>query len=986
MRKRRLGSFLLALVMVVSLLAPSILTMPVQADGETETDPSNGMVYNKTAVSNGKGGYTITLEAYATGSKFTSETSKDVPTDIILVLDQSGSMKQKFVKHEESSFKPYEDQTNANLYDKRHNGGAENLYHKLDGNAYVSVSVEVELGGVNYTKTSSACTDLYGSRESLYVYNKVTNEYQKVEAVFDLSKIGTSNLFSFYVEGKLVAHGGAFLISRYPTFDDKTTYDSFYIAEYNESLNVYTYSYTDETGTHILGSSTGAGASFDGPLLYELIPGGDIEVTRLEALKSAVNVFQSTVAKKATSANVDHRIAVVGFACSNTGNDSSYNNFQNTEILIDGKGFKYGTEANTNASQAFQNMSTSAGVDNVKNSINALDANGATYVNHGLELANTIFANDPKLKEDGRKRVVIVFTDGVPGYSGFDSDVANSAIIQADQLRSTYKADVYTVGIFDGADATSGGNASGNDTQKANWFMQRMSNNLGSPRTPSYYLSANDSTSLTNIFQKIAQNIESGGSSTTLDGNTVIKDLVSDYFQLPAGTTSDKITVTTVPCTAITDGKPVWGTAEPFGGATVEVNPATGDVSVTGFDFAANYVGMDSISGKEQLHNPAKMLRISFDVVPKDGLLGGSGVPTNTSAGIYENSNATNPVITFNQPTVDIPIGEVTVTPEAKNVYLLGNVSAETLKSGATVTVGGVSLNLSEENYGLESWQYEYVNITVEVKDAGGNVISGDLAGLTGDSTYSITVTVSPKTGDTVDAQTGTGNGTINVFKPVLTYQDSSVYYGDDVPTNFSGNLASTKWKHGDTVATDTGVSMIGTAPELSTAYSVAEGSISNGLINTKQDIPVYASVKIGEVDVTEHVAFNHNNCEGKTCTLPTGSKFLLHVNTCQLIISKTGGADGEPYVFNVLKGGDKYSEVTIVGNNSATIVELPVGTYTIQEDADWSWRYAPSYSDNVTLDKDHTTGTINCTNSLNKLYWLNGFSDVVKNIFGVKH
>ena len=85
-------------------------------------------------------------------------------------------------------------------------------------------------------------------------------------------------------------------------------------------------------------------------------------------------------------------------------------------------------------------------------------------------------------------------------------------------------------------------------------------------------------------------------------------------------------------------------------------------------------------------------------------------------------------------------------------------------------------------------------------------------------------------------------------------------------------------------------------------------------------------------------------------------------------------------------KDGAEYTEASITGNGSVTIYELPVGTYTIEEDTGWSWRYAPSYSDNVTLDKDHTTGTINCTNSLNKPYWLNGFSNVVKNIFGVKH
>ena len=74
------------------------------------------------------------------------------------------------------------------------------------------------------------------------------------------------------------------------------------------------------------------------------------------------------------------------------------------------------------------------------------------------------------------------------------------------------------------------------------------------------------------------------------------------------------------------------------------------------------------------------------------------------------------------------------------------------------------------------------------------------------------------------------------------------------------------------------------------------------------------------------------------------------------------------------------------MGNSSVTIYELPVGTYTIAEDTGWSWRFKPSYSTDVTLSKDNTSGTITCTNSLSKRYWLNGFSNVEKNIFGVKH
>lgn len=77
------------------------------------------------------------------------------------------------------------------------------------------------------------------------------------------------------------------------------------------------------------------------------------------------------------------------------------------------------------------------------------------------------------------------------------------------QQKNTHGATVYTVGIFDGADATSAGNTGGTENQKANWFMQNLSSNNGVVQNPSYYLSAGDADSLTNIFKQIADQIES---------------------------------------------------------------------------------------------------------------------------------------------------------------------------------------------------------------------------------------------------------------------------------------------------------------------------------------------------------------------------------------------------------------------------------------------------------------------------------------------
>ena len=312
--------------------------------------------------------------------------------------------------------------------------------------------------------------------------------------------------------------------------------------------------------------------------------------------------------------------------------------------------------------------------------------------------------------------------------------------------------------------------------------------------------------------------------------------------------------------------------------------------------------------------------------------------------------------------------------------------TAEQLKTSATVKVGDIDLDLNESNYGLQDWQTAFVDITVTLKKADGTQIpTAGLNNLTDDTTYTIEVTVAPKNEGNATEKTGSKEDKINVFKPELTFKDSEAYYGETVPTDFSGNkVGSETWKHGDTVSTD--VTMLGTEPTLNISYTPDESKLESGKY-TKQDIGVDVAVKIGNADVTNQTTFLHTACAGQTCTLPEGKEFLIHVKTCTLTIKKTGGADNESYVFDVLKDGTKYSEVTIWGNGTEELVELPVGTYTIQENTGWSWRYNADNGTGVTLSAEAPAGEITCTNKSNdKIYWLNGFSQVVRNIFGVSH
>ncbi len=984
MKKTKILSLLLCLSLFCALIVPGTRAY---ADNE----PDSGMKISKTATANNDGSYTITLEAFATGSKVITEQKTDIPTDIVLVIDQSGSMKDPiggytYTAYRKGSGWNSRNYHNEEYYPLRHNGGSENLWHKLNNNEYIAVSVEQKMV---YTAISGWSNRKYHDNQNS-LYCLVLGEYKSVTVKRE-GHLFSADEYWYTVDGQQIL---------YTTGDDSIPNFGQYAPLY-QSVKKYIYSYTLNGATTVIEESFGDGSSPD-TQFYRRDYSSSAGDTRLNALKNAATTFANAVAAKAAGEdgdinapadNVNHRIAVVGFASGQRYNGTNYN-YNNTEVFVGSNQYRYGTAAQGQYGNAFQNMNTSTGVGNVSASIEALSADGGTLTNLGLEMGNGIFGANPIAEGEKRNRVVIVFSDGVPGWSGYDSDTANSAIAQAGTAKNTYGATVYTIGIFPGADATSAGNQNGNETEKANWFMQRVSSNTQYPQSPSYYLSAADAGTLNSIFQQISNQIETGGAETTLGSETVVKDIISPYFTLPAGTTASGIRIDTYACTGKDGNTYTWsGTSGGPSGATATVD---GDqVSVTGFDFSENWCGTETDAQGNSTVRGNKLV-ISFEVSPKSGFLGGNEVITNASAGIYENGSAQTPVMTFEQPKVNVPIQDVTVTATDKNVYLKGEVTAEQLKDGAEISVGDVKLDLTKDNYGLEYWQTEYVDITITVKNKDGNVISDKLDNLTDDTTYTVEVTVAPKTvgtstpakGDAATAKTGVNDPAANiyVFKPELTFKDSTAYYGESVPANnnYSGNkVGSETWKHGDTVSTD--VTMLGTKPTLDISYTPDESKLESGKY-TKQDVPVAATVKIGTENVNEHTTFVHQDCTGKTCALPEGYHFWIHIQTCTLNITKQGGADDESYVFDVFKDDVKYSEVTVWGNGTETLVELPIGTYTISENTGWSWRYSANNGGSAALTTQNPTGSITCVNTKNNNQWLNGFSEVVRNIFGTSH
>ncbi|MDO4567456.1 MAG: hypothetical protein Q4B99_00700 [Clostridia bacterium] len=970
------------------LLDPVVGETPTRGATAQDANPDNGLELVKTAVPNGDGTYTITVEVYTKGT--VSEVTRYTPTDIVLVLDQSGSMGDDFNTY---GYRPYSASTNSTHYGRRHNGGSGNLYHLLDDGTYVAVNVERE--GIDHEPYSDTTTNSQYYNNSAGLYQLVDGAYLQVT----VERTSSNGTYTYtFADGSTVTSRGR---NGVPDFGAHGPL--YYASDYS-----YTYSYTSNGVTTTIGVSDGESTTCP-YVFYERYVTGT--TTRLAALKSAVESFANSVAAQAagvdgelgTDDDVAHRIAVVGFASGGTWGTYNASRYENTELFVGATQYTYNAGSSNNPNNAssaqshyddaFQAMNTTGGAGNVAASINALGAYGGTFVDYGIEMANGIFAAHPVDEGETRNRVVVVFTDGTPGTGDWDDDYAvdsaDTAITNAGIAKTTYGATVYTVGIFDGADATSAGDQNGTDVQRNNWFMQTLSSNNGTPQSPSYYLSAGDSDALSAVFQSISEQISTP--TIELDSSTEVRDIVSDFFALEPGVSASAVTLYTADANANSLSHDSWEDRVIATDLTPNIDGKT--VSVTGFDFDANFVSSTarpepgSESGERTFYG--RKLIIELRVRAEPGFLGGYNVPTNREgSGVY-NSNG-DLIEAFINPLVDVlPIPSFTVTAIDKNVYLFGGLTSAQLLAGATaVTENGITLKLDEAGWGLEPWQYAYVDIAMTLTEE-------SYTGLAKDTTYSVTLNISPLNGTEADTETGTDTADIHVFKPELTFADSEVWYGGAAPANYDANYRGVAWKHGSTL--DTQVTMIGEKPQLTLEYAEAVAGVYNGgYVVTREDIPVNVTVKQGGIDIADHLLpFVHASCTHPGCEGAANSgAFVLHVNTATLTIDKNM-AEGsslmdanQSFIFTVEYGAQNglaafTLDVVVNGTGSQTITGLPLGVYAVSENGDWSWRYTASSTDtDPELTAANSVQTATFTNTLTETKWLtDDFS--VENVFG---
>ncbi len=872
----------------------------------TPTDPPKdkdtaGLVTTKTAKALDNDEYKITLTSYTTGTVTEQTTSK--PTDIVLVLDQSGSMANCIVCGQ----KIYRDSSHWK-YTEASSISQRKTYYIEDGSGYTEVNY---CDGDHYYGACSGGPGWYTStsRWDHTSKNKITPKD-----------------------------------SNHPN------------------------------GTQFFVRSEEACSS------------------RLSALKKAVSTFVDQVSNEATESKVDHRIAIVGFA-------STGNSYTNTELLSTNSAVNYDSAKEKDYKDALVSVNGTDGSINscLTTAIDRLNADGDTYSQYGIEMANKIFAQHSTGSEKERQRVVVVFTDGYTApYNSdyFKYSMADAAINEAHTSKSTYHATVYTIGIFSNADPTAditrdfktsdGWSGNRNDLTAvqeltaANRYMHYVSSNYPNAKSlneggdpsdkanpfnggDSYYLSAGDADSLTGIFAKISDNISTP--SINLGSKAEVRDIVSPYFTAPAN--AKGVTVYAEKAKPDNSGGYSWEKDAAYNDShKMNVAVEGQEVTVSGFDYDANFVskaGRDETDSKKPGNFHGRRLVVTFTVKAEPGFLGGNNVPTNdATSGVYDEKGTL--VENFDYPRVNVPIKAPELTPKDANVYYGGDVP----KAEELCTTGDIGKKMAD-----------YVKINYSV--------AGTVTNTT-DDTYRVTMTVSPiYNGDKADGEPATEKtasvmSKVNVYKPEITYQDCTTDYG--VPPEYStANFVSTVWKHNGTEAV--AADMTGTAPELTFAYEPGADAFT-------QDTYVQVTVKIGGTNITDAVQFKHKDCSFTGCSFDdTKGQFIVHINVFDLTIKKTA-KDGttidknQTFVFRVRGNNNNHDvdmQVVITGPGEQTIKNLPVGDYTITEDTSWSWKYTPDgdATQELKASSIHVgVATVTFKNKNNGTNWLTSLAQVI--------
>lgn len=721
-------------------------------------------------------------------------------------------------------------------------------------------------------------------------------------------------------------------------------------------------------------------------------------IRRRDVLKDALRLFVQQVYNRASTNNVDHKISMIGFASGNTNGQ----NYENTEILSRVSGTSpigYTNRNNNNLRDSLLDVRTY--LSRLNTAIDWIEASGATRTDLGMGMAQTVLAQNPIPSGTQRQRVVIMFTDGTPTYTNtFSTEVANSTISSAYNMKNNLDATSFTIGIFNGA------NPAG--TSNENKFMNYVSSNYENAQsmtnpgtgsyTKNYYLTANNQDALNSIFQSISSQI-GGATNESLTAQSKLRDRLTEQFEFSSGFNASSVDIKVYNYTGNgTDFESAapWSLASPQpGGITALVDKPNKKLDITGFDYSANYVAYTQSTGSR-----GKKIVVKFVVDVKDDFIGGNQVVTNKpDSGIYTPEETF--VEAFPVPDVDVPLRYL-AQPEDKGIYISQSIPANELIAG-----NGLSYKTSPAGplYTVDGFNNAYADITYTIFDTDGTTVLRRFTIGAGDTilsdqlnlilqelenkTYTFNVKVTPVYSGPVIQKSEDIDANLYVWVPKVTATDHTIWWGEQ--TDLLQRMTLNGFVNQDSAA----VYPLTSAPVVTLEPQFVAGSPVNSTTAYEPEFDSTFKIRLYIGD-DEYTAY--------TVLVPAASgqghedyHFTIFVKKGTLTLEKKlkpgSTLDHNQSFLFLVEGPTGNYEVAIQGLGSKKITGLKLGEYKVTEITSWSFRYeidsitvAPSgaFKSNVTegkvveLSKTNHDIRIIFTNKKTSDKWLSGDSYAV--------
>lgn len=808
MKIKRIFTAVLSFIMVLTML-PSMVFAAGNSDTSTDgsTVSENGLTLTKTATLENDGTYTINLEAYATGTTTTVTEKSGTPLDIVLVIDQSGSM------YTSNYLQPMKNAVTSFVNSISDNAKEYNVDHRIAIVGYASN----EGDGPSSSGIINGDDDDWVNT-GLYVNGEFKN-YETPEGYTPIYRDQMDQNETYYIRGGWSSYKGITYNTQYQSW-------GYYDWGRWKSITPKT-SENDGWNTQV----------------YTYSEGGSLTASDYQNALVSVNT-------------------------------------------TDGEGNVSVTESITTA-------------------IDSLAASGATRTSYGMEMANQVFANN-SIEGTERQRIVVVFTDGQPGFSGYESGEANNAIGEAYTTKQTYGAKVYTIGLYSEA---------GNNVTN---FMNYLSSNYPNAQSTwdpgqsvseserKYYQTTDDASELENIFTNISQDIQHPSTEVTLDANAVMKDIMGTGFVIPSGyDVSKNVSIQTVKGSTNDNSNYSWGdTTTSPDGINASVSADGNAIEVTGFDYAANYIATG--------HNGAKLVVQIRGILPTDDAVTNDKVSTNNAeSGVYASSTSETAALTFPEPQT-ILTSKAYVLDYAKETALTGldqnssvTAIADTMKSvDATEDIAVTG------TYGNSALSQNSVSYTPKTTDWDG---------------YDNLYVFGKTTNDTVTAASANTNG--NLWSKVSVIPANNVYYEDDFVTDTTsgtvGIVYTGSWDpdgtsvnngetanngvHGGWVENDTGLSNDATYSDGSAQKGTTGATATFTFTGTGVDVysrtdmttgTITANLYTGETaskaNISKSLIVDNKSASGTYYQIPTVSFNDLEYGTYTVKITVTNAAEDD--------------------------------------------------------------------------------------------